>query len=89
MEKISLALVMSAQKLRPYFLAYKIVVPTDMPIKHMLQCLDSTAWYIIWAIELSEFDINYENRTTYKGQVLADFFAEFARPVQEAGVWRI
>ena len=31
----------------------------------------------LWAIELSEFDIQYCSRTTIKGQVVADFFAEF------------
>ena len=31
----------------------------------------------LWAIELSEFDIQYRPRTTIKGQVGADFIAEF------------
>ena len=32
--------------------------------------------YIRWAIELSEFDLSFQVRTSYKGQVLADFLAE-------------
>ena len=31
----------------------------------------------LWAIELSEFDIQYCPRTIIKGQVFADFIAEF------------
>jgi len=31
----------------------------------------------LWAIELSEFDIQYLPRTTIKGQVVANFIAEF------------
>ena len=31
----------------------------------------------LWAVELSEFDIQYLPRTTIKGQVVADFIAEF------------
>ena len=31
----------------------------------------------LWAIELSEFDIQYHPRTTIKGQVVLDFIAEF------------
>ena len=31
----------------------------------------------LWAIELSEFDIQYRPRTAIKGQVVADFIAEF------------
>ena len=30
-----------------------------------------------WAIELSEFDIRYKQKTAIKGQVLADFVMEF------------
>ena len=33
----------------------------------------------LWAIELSEFDIQYRPRTAIKGQVVADFIAEFTR----------
>ena len=32
---------------------------------------------VLWAIELSEFDIQYCPRTAIKGQVVADFIAEF------------
>ena len=31
----------------------------------------------LWAIELSEFDIKYHPRTAIKGQIVADFIAEF------------
>ena len=31
----------------------------------------------LWAIELSEFDVQYRPRTAMKGQVVADFIVEF------------
>ena len=31
----------------------------------------------LWAIELSEFDIQYRSRTAIKGQVVANFITEF------------
>ena len=31
----------------------------------------------LWAVELSEFDIQYHPRTAIKGQVVADFIAKF------------
>ena len=31
----------------------------------------------LWAIELSEFDVQYRPRTAIKGQVVADFIAEY------------
>ena len=39
----------------------------------------------LWAVELSEFDIQYHPQTAVKGQVVADFIAEFTlRDGQEA-----
>ena len=32
---------------------------------------------VLWAIELSEFDIQYRSLTAIKGQVVANFIAEF------------
>ena len=31
----------------------------------------------LWAVELSKFDIQYRPQTAIKGQVVADFIAEF------------
>ena len=36
-----------------------------------------------WAIELSEFDIEFVPRTAIKGQAVADFVAEFTEPDTE------
>ncbi|KAK0585343.1 hypothetical protein LWI29_027080 [Acer saccharum] len=36
-----------------------------------------------WAIELSEFDVEYLPRTAIKGQAVADFVAEFTEPNME------
>ena len=33
----------------------------------------------LWAIELSEFDVQYHPRTTVKGQIVADFIAEYTQ----------
>ena len=37
----------------------------------------------LWEIELSEFDVQYRPRTTIKGQVVADFIAEYTQPEDE------
>ena len=36
-----------------------------------------------WAIELSQFDIEYHPRTAIKAQALADFIAEFTLPDED------
>ena len=77
MEKLILALVTTAQRLRPYFQAHSIEVPTEYPMKQVLHKPETSGRLMKWAIELSEFDIRYKPKTTIKGQVLADFVMEF------------
>ena len=81
MEKLILALVTTARKLRPYFQAHTIEVPTEYPMKHVLHKPKTSRRLMKWAIELSEFDIRYKPKTAIKGQVLADFVMEFTSAV--------
>ena len=83
MEKLILALVTAARKLRPYFQAHTIEVPTEYPMKQVLHKPEVSGRLMKWAIELSEFDIRYKPKTAIKGQVLADFVMEFA-PIELA-----
>ena len=84
MEKLILALVTAALKLRPYFQAHTIEVPTEYPMKQVLHKSETLGRLMKWAIELSEFDIRYKLKTTIKGQVLVDFVMEFtsAKPAE-------
>ena len=86
MEKLILALVTVARKLRPYFQAHTIEVPTEYSMKQVLHKPETSGRLMKWAIELSEFDIRYKPKTAIKGQVLADFVMEFtsAEPVENA-----
>ena len=77
MEKLILALVTAARKLRSYFQAHTIEVPTKYPMKQVLHKPETSERLMKWAIELSEFDIRYKMKTAIKGQVLADFVMEF------------
>ncbi|XP_013645662.1 uncharacterized protein LOC106350303 [Brassica napus] len=61
MEKLALAVVTAAIKLRPYFQSHPIIIMMSLAK---------------WAIELSEYDIEYKPRTSSKAQVLADFVIE-------------
>ena len=77
MEKPILALVTTSRKLRPYFQAHIVEVPTEYPMKQILHKPETSRRLIKWAIELSEFDIRYKPRTMIKGQILVDFIMEF------------
>ncbi|GMH13234.1 hypothetical protein Nepgr_015075 [Nepenthes gracilis] len=80
-EKLALALISSARRLRPYFQAHRIVVLTDQPLKTILQKPDVSGRLVKWAIELGEFDIEFQPRPAVKAQVLADFLVETTTPV--------
>lgn len=78
-EKIALALVNAARRLRPYFLNHTIVVRADHPLSSILGKIDTSGRLVKWAIELGQFDIHYEPRTAIKAQTLADFIQETTR----------
>ena len=54
MEKLILALVTAARKLRPYFQVHTIEVPTEYPMKQVLHRPETSGRLMKWAIELSE-----------------------------------
>jgi len=78
LEKVALAVVFSARRLRHYFHSFTVVVMTNLPIQKVLQKPDVAGRMVCWAVELSEFDIQYEPRGSIKGQVYADFVAELS-----------
>ncbi|XP_027121584.1 uncharacterized protein [Coffea arabica] len=77
-EKLVLALVHAARKLRPYFQAHSVVVMTDQPLRQILTKPEVSVRMTKWAVELAEHDIGYRPRTAIKAQALADFLAEGA-----------
>src|SRR6266487_4643013 len=72
-EKLSLAVVTTARRLRHYFQSHKIIVKTDHPIKHVLKKPNLARRMVVWAVELSEYDITFVPRDNIKLQILADF----------------
>ena len=77
MEKLAFSLVTAAKKLRPYFQAHVINVLINHPLKKAMNKLEAVGRLIQWAIELSEFDMQYKPREAIKAQVLVDFIAKF------------
>ncbi|KAK3015873.1 hypothetical protein RJ639_007817 [Escallonia herrerae] len=69
-DKIALALIISARRLRPYFQSHTIIVLTDQASRRLVN----------WSVELGEFDLQYKPRTAVKAQALADFIVECTLP---------
>ena len=55
-----------------------MIVITDLPIRKVLEKPDVAGRMVRWAVELSEFDVQYEPRGPIKGQVYAHFVVELS-----------
>lgn len=76
LEKLVLALTLIARLLRPYFLLYPIIVPTNSSLGRVLIKPDAMGCLIKWTIELSEYDIQYLSHAAIKAQTLANFLTK-------------
>ncbi|GJW96748.1 reverse transcriptase domain-containing protein [Tanacetum coccineum] len=82
MEKLVLALLSASRRLKRYFQAHTIVVIIDQAIKQLLSKPEINGRMLKWKFELKGYDIQYRQRTSIKGQILADFIIE--RPDEES-----
>ncbi|XP_016199941.1 uncharacterized protein LOC107640950 [Arachis ipaensis] len=79
LEKLAYALLTSSRRLRQYFQGHPITIRTDQAIRQILQKPDLSGWMMAWAIELSQYDLQYEPRHAIKAQAMADFLVEVTR----------
>ena len=83
LEKMALAVVTSARKLRPYFQSHTIEILSNQTLRTVMQNTNQSGRLTKWAMELSEHDIVYKNRTTAKSQVLAYILIELALELEQ------
>ena len=83
LEKLALALVSTARKLKPYFQSHQVVIRTDTLIKQIFHKPNLTGRMVAWAIELSKFGLIYEQRKAIKAQALTDFIVEMTQTEDE------
>jgi hypothetical protein len=67
---------MASKKLRHYFQAYHIIVPSSQPLKDIMRNREATGRVGKWTAELNEFTIDYVHRSSIQSQALADFIAD-------------
>ena len=61
-----------------------MIVLTDKPLCRAMSSPEAAGRMTLWAVELRKFDIQYQPHVVVKGQVVADFIAEFT-PVEGQG----
>lgn len=72
-----LAFVHATRKLTHYFQAHTVWVLIEHPLQFLLRMSYFIGRIAKWGTRLGTFDIRYKPRNSIKGQVLADFVAEF------------
>jgi hypothetical protein len=82
LEKVLYAVLMASRKLRHYFQAYHIIVPSSQPLKDIMRNREATGRIGKWATELNEFTIDYVHRSSIQSQALADFIADWTPGAQ-------
>jgi ribonuclease HI len=83
LEKVLYAVLMASRKLRHYFQAYHIIVPSSQPLKDIMRNREATGRVRKWVAELNEFTIDYVHRSLIQSQALADFIADWMPGAQD------
>jgi ribonuclease HI len=83
LEKVLYAMLMASRKLRHYFQAYHIIVPSSQPL--IMRNREATGRIGKWATELNEFTIDYVHRSSIQSHVLADFIVDWTPGAHEEG----
>jgi ribonuclease HI len=82
LEKVLYAVLMASWKLRHYFQAYHIIVPSSQPLKDIMRNREAIGRIGKWTAELNEFSIDYVHRSSIQSQALADFIADWTPGAQ-------
>jgi hypothetical protein len=83
LEKVLYVVLMASRKLRHYFQAYHIIVPSSQPLKDIMRNREATGRVGKWAAELNEFTIDFVYRSSIQSQALADFIVDWTLGTQD------
>jgi hypothetical protein len=83
LEKVLYAVLMASRKLRHYFQAFHIIVPSTQPLKDIMRNREATGRIGKWAAELNEFSIDYVHRSFIQYEALVDFITDWTPGAQE------
>jgi hypothetical protein len=95
LEKVLYDVLMASRKLRRFFEAYHIIVPSSQPLKDIMRNREATGRIGKWDVELNEFTIDYVHRSSIQSQALVDFIADWTpgaqgeEAIKDAKAWTI
>jgi hypothetical protein len=76
-QKLLYALLIMSRKLRHYFQAHKIVVPSSFPLGEIIRNRDANGRIVKWSVELGEFEIEFCPSQAIKSQILTGFVSKW------------
>jgi hypothetical protein len=76
-QKLLYIILMMTRKLKHYLLTHTVRVVSDRPLAWVLQSKEATGQIAQWAIEISQYDVEFIPQRVIKSQVLTDFIAEW------------
>jgi hypothetical protein len=83
LEKVLYALLMASRKLRHYFQAYHIIVPSSQPLQNIMRNREATGRVGRWDAELNELTINFVHRSSIQSQALVDLIVDWTPGAQD------
>lgn len=90
-EKMLFVLVMASRKLKPYFQSHQIKNLTEQPLEKVIESRNHSSRMIDLAVQLADFELQYEPRRAIKAEALAEFITKCATrpPVSEQDGWEL
>jgi hypothetical protein len=74
-QELLYAVLMMTRKLKHYFLAHTVRVVSDRLLARVLQSKEAIGRVAQWAMEISQYDVEFVPRRAIKSQTFADFIA--------------
>ena len=67
---------MASRKLKHYFQAHKIIIPSRFPLDNIFKNLEAIGRISKWATEINDYVIEFVVKNTIKSQALIDFIMD-------------
>jgi hypothetical protein len=83
--KLIYTVLVASRKLRHYFQAHRVVVVTSFPLRAILHNSNTTSNIAKWAVELADFQLDFQPRHAVKSQVLVNLIVEWTPPPSTPG----